>query len=73
MSILADEGYPLLMHSEHLCRLLGIHPNTLLKRIQSGQVPAFTRVGTGQRARYEWYRPQVERWLEHRKPLRRVV
>lgn len=55
------------MRSEHLCKLLGIHENTLLRRIKAGDVPAYRRSGSGPRARYEWLRPNVERWLLHRR------
>ncbi len=41
-------------------------------RIKAGQVPAFQRTGTGKGVRYEWYRPDVERWIANqRRTLRR--
>lgn len=68
--LLADEGYPLVLLKADMCRVLRIHPNTLYRRIEAGDVPAYRRVGSGPRARYEWLRPDVERWLQHRAPRR---
>ena len=65
--LLAAEGYPLVMLKAEMCRLLHVHENTLYRRIQVGNVPAFRRIGSGPRARYEWLRPDVERWLMHRR------
>lgn len=65
-SELAADGYPFVLLKADLCRLLRIHPNTLYQRIAIGDVPAYRRVGTGPRARYEWLRPDVERWLTAR-------
>lgn len=74
MSIdLKAEGYPLVMLAVDLCRLMHWHPNTLYNRVKAGQAPAYTRVGSGKGARYEWLRPQVEAWLANqRRSLRRV-
>lgn len=68
--ILATDGYPVVMLTADLCRLLRIHVNTLYKQIERGQVPAYTKVGVGKRARYEWYRADVEKWLQQRHALR---
>ncbi len=73
-SVLAAEGYPLTMLSADMCRLLNIHENTLLRRIKLGtDVPPWTRAGKGKRARFEWYRPAVERWVERRAEGKRRV
>jgi len=66
-SLLRDEGYPLVMLKGDMCRLLNCHENTLYRRIETGDVPAFRRIGRGPRARYEWLRPDVERWLTTRR------
>lgn len=66
-SVLAAEGYPLTLRTGDLCRILGIHINTLYKRIEMGQVPAYTKSIHGKRSHYEWYRPDVERWLTTRR------
>jgi len=65
-ALLAGDGYPLVLLMGDLCRLLRIHPNTLYQRIAAGDVPKYRRTGTGPRARYEWLRPDVERWLTNR-------
>lgn len=65
-SLLKAEGYPLVMKAADLCRLLACHENTLYRRIEAGDVPAYRRTGRGPRAHYEWLRPNVERWLLHR-------
>lgn len=73
-SILKAEGFPLVMLKADMCRLLHCHENTLYRRIKAGQVPAYERIGDGPKARYEWRRPDVERWWLHRRgsALRRV-
>ena len=63
MSLL--EGSPLVLRVADLCQILRVCETTLYKRIRLGQVPAFRRIGTGARARYEWLRPDVEVWLKH--------
>jgi hypothetical protein len=67
---LAADGYPFTLLKSDMCRLLNCHENTLYKRIQAGQVPAYVR-GSGPRARYEWRRPDVEAWLSNRRALLR--
>ena len=69
---LAAEGFPMTMLVADMCRLLNVHENTLYARIKAGQVPAFQRVGTGKRPRYEWRRSDVECWwANQRRYLRR--
>lgn len=63
---LADLGFPLTMRAADMCRLLSVHRDTLYDRIRAGDVPAFRRSGQGPKARYEWRRPDVERWWLHR-------
>lgn len=60
-SLLAAEGYPLTMRAADLCRLLNVHRDTLYDWIRRGDVPAY-RPRRGPKARYEWSRPEVERW-----------
>lgn len=61
-SVLAAEGYPFVMLKADMCRLLHCHENTLYRRIQIGNLPAW-QPRSGRRARYEWLRPNVEKWL----------
>lgn len=64
-SLLKSEGYPLLMKVDDMCRLFGVCPKTLYRRIKSGDVPAWERFGA--RGRFEWLRPNVEQWLQRRR------
>jgi len=67
VSELAAEGYPPLMLADDMCRLLRVSLNTLYARIKAGEVPGFTRTGTGKGSRYEWRRSDVEKWWKHRR------
>lgn len=70
---LAAEGYPRTMLQADLCRLLNCHANTLYKRIKAGDVPAYVRVGSGPKARYEWDRTVVASWYARRAQSRRAA
>ena len=65
-AFLAADGYPVVMLAEDLARLLRVHRDTLYDWIKAGKVPKYRRVGTGPKARYEWLRFDVERWLVNR-------
>jgi len=65
-SELAADGWPFVLLQADMCRLLRVHRSELYRRIRAGEVPAYRRIGSGPRARYEWLRPNVERWLTMR-------
>jgi predicted DNA-binding transcriptional regulator AlpA len=61
---------PLILDADRMCALFGCSLGTLYRRIKIGAVPAWQpRQG---KQPYTWYRPDVQKWLEQRRALRRA-
>lgn len=67
---LKAEGLPFVLTSADMRRLLNVSETVLSERIERGEVPTYRRAGKGPKARYEWLRPVVQKWIEQQFGLR---